>query len=116
MVALSADAPERLRPTQDRHDLGFTLLSDFELSAAKALGLAYRVSDDYVDRLAEYGIDTGGNAVSTEQVLPVPAVFVVDADGTITFTYVNPNYRVRCDPDVLLAAAAAVTKAPKPSD
>jgi hypothetical protein len=33
---------------------------------------------------------------------------VVDADGVITFSYVNPNYRVRCDPDVVLAAARVV--------
>lgn len=39
--------------------------------------------------------------------LPVPAVYLVDGEGAITFHYVHPNYRVRLDPDLLLAAARA---------
>ncbi|MBZ0269984.1 AhpC/TSA family protein [bacterium] len=108
VVGLSADTPEMLRPTKEKHALDIALLADFDLHAAKALGLAFHVADSYIEKLAEYGLDTEGNAVSESQVLPVPAVFVVDADGVITFSYVNPNYRVRCDPDVVLAAARAV--------
>ena len=37
--------------------------------------------------------------------LPVPAVYLVDSEGTVQFNYVHPNYRVRLDPDLLLAAA-----------
>ncbi|HRN25423.1 MAG: hypothetical protein IT276_02225 [Ignavibacteriaceae bacterium] len=37
--------------------------------------------------------------------LPVPAVFIVDQDAIIQFEYVNPDYKVRLDKDVLLKAA-----------
>jgi hypothetical protein len=44
-------------------------------------------------------------------------VFLVGRDGTIHFSYVNPNYQVRLAPEVLLAAARAyqadASKAPK---
>lgn len=33
-----------------------------------------------------------------------PAVYIVGKDGLINFSYVHPNYRVRLDSDVLLAA------------
>jgi peroxiredoxin len=112
MVGLSGDAPERLRPTLEKQQAGLTLLSDVDLYAAKAFGLAFQVSDDYVAKLEKYEIDTTGNSVSSTQVLPVPAVFVVDTEGIITFSYVNPNYRVRCNPEVLLAAARAVVSKP----
>ena len=34
----------------------------------------------------------------------VPAVFLVGKSGRIEFQYVNPNYKVRLQPEVLLAA------------
>jgi peroxiredoxin len=112
LIGISGDSPERLQSTLEEKEVGFTLLSDFELAASKAFGLAFHVSDEYVQKLAQYHLDTEGNSVSTQQILPVPAVFVVSPDHVITFSYVNPNYKVRCDADVLLAAAAAATRQP----
>ena len=39
--------------------------------------------------------------------MKVPAVFVVGRDAAVKFSYVNPDYKVRLDPEVLLAAAKA---------
>jgi len=36
----------------------------------------------------------------------------LDAEGTIIFQYVNPNYAVRLHPDVLLAAIASHASEP----
>jgi peroxiredoxin len=108
IVALGGDAPERLRLLEETVSPGYTLLSDVELDAAKAFGIAFRVDDDYVDRLHQLQYDLEGNSIDTEQVLPVPAVFVVDTHGRITFSYVNPVYQIRCPAGVILAAAEAV--------
>jgi hypothetical protein len=43
--------------------------------------------------------------------LPVPAVFMLGGTkGLIEFEYVNPDYRVRMSPDLLLAAAKVLFK------
>ncbi|RXF01162.1 AhpC/TSA family protein, partial [Pseudoalteromonas sp. PS5] len=42
--------------------------------------------------------------------LPVPAVFVIDKKGLIQFQYANPNYKVRLDESVLLAAVKAASQ------
>ena len=110
IVAVSADSHEKLGKTVSKHELTYTLLSDFEMNASKAFGLAFHVSDDYLEKLKEYGLDTSGNAAEEKKMLPVPGVFVVGTDGLIHFTYVNPNYHVRCDSEVLLAAARAAVK------
>ena len=39
--------------------------------------------------------------------MPVPAAFVIGTDGIIDFQYLNPDYKVRVDPDVLVSAARA---------
>jgi len=91
---------------------GFTLYSDYDMEAARALGIAFHVDDEGVSRLMGFGLDLTGNAVSGgEQALPVPAVFVVRPDGVISFSYVNPDYKVRCDPGIILAAARAIRPA-----
>ena len=54
-----------------------------------------------------FGIDLEKASGENHGQLPVPSVFVLDQDGVIQFHYVNPDYRVRIDPDVILAAAKA---------
>ncbi len=88
----------------------FELLSDSQMTAAKAFGIAYRVSDAYYERLREFGNDLEEASGEKHHLLPVPAVFIVGTDGMIKFEYVNPNYRVRLDADVLLAAVKAALK------
>jgi len=36
----------------------------------------------------------------------VPSVFLLDTDGKVLFHYVNPDYKVRINGDLLLAAPA----------
>ena len=110
LIAVSGDTPERLQATSMEGEVSFTLLSDHALKASKALGLAFHVSDEYVAKLAKYEMDLDGSSIQSEQVLPVPAVFVVNKQKLITFSYVNPNHRVRCDPNVILAAAKAAAE------
>ena len=35
----------------------------------------------------------------------MPATFVIGRDGTVVFSYANPNYKVRLDGEVLLTVA-----------
>ena len=43
--------------------------------------------------------------------LPVPAVYLVDDEGSVLFHYVNPNYRIRLVTELLLAAAEVNARA-----
>ncbi len=108
IVAVSADRPARIKGAQTGK---VTLYSDNTMAGAKALGIAFKVPAKTVKLYKEkYKIDIEADSGMTHHILPVPAVFVLDAEGTITFQYINPNYRVRLDDDVLIAAAKAVLK------
>ncbi len=110
LIAISPDRPEKLRETVDRYELHYTLLSDSKAAAAQAFGLAFRVSDETLQRYKASNIDLEEASGEQHHLLPVPAAFVVGTDGVIRFSYVNPNYRVRIDPAVVLAAAKAALK------
>ncbi len=111
IVFISADQVDVLKPgLEDKTQSGFhyTLLSDNDLIAARAFGVAFRLDDELFSKYVnDFGHDLEGASGRTHHMLSVPATFVIDRKGVIQFSYVNPDYRVRLHPDVLVAAARA---------
>ena len=104
---ISIDKPEFLLESLDDPDIGYSLYSDSSLSATRAFGLAFRVDDELNERYLSYDIDLEKASGETHHVLPAPATYIIGMDGLINFAYINPDYKVRLHPDVLLAAAKA---------
>ena len=42
------------------------------------------------------------------KLLPVPAIFLIDAEGVVRFVHTNPDYKLRLDPADILEAAEDV--------
>ncbi|MEM6575486.1 MAG: AhpC/TSA family protein, partial [Pseudomonadota bacterium] len=84
----------------------YLLASDGDSKIAEAFGIAFRVDDETYKRMKQYEYDLEEISGFKHRQLPAPAVFIVDTDGIIKFSYVNPDYKVRLHPDVLLAAAS----------
>lgn len=113
IIAITTDRPEKIRETIKEHKPNYTILSDSSMKAARAFGIAFKVNDDLIKKYTEYGIDLEDASGEKHHLLPVPAVYVIDIKGIIQFAYVNPNYKVRLEPEVLLAAAKAYLKQKK---
>lgn len=107
---VSIDQPEVLYESLQQPDIAYTILSDSKLSATRAFGLAFRMSDEMVERYLEWDIDLEAASGETHHVLPAPATFIIGQDGIIQFEYTNPQYKVRLHPDLLLAAARVYTE------
>ncbi|MFD2932818.1 peroxiredoxin-like family protein [Spirosoma flavum] len=103
LIAVSTDSPENLKSTLDKNHLNYTLLSDADVTAAKAFGLAFKAPISYSSTL-----EKGSNGKNTEKLLPVPAVFLLNQQGIIKFEYINPNFKERLPGKLLKAAAEAV--------
>lgn len=110
IIAISPDRPEKFRESIEKHKLSYLLLSDSKMNGAQAFGLVFKVDEKALEQYKKYGVDLEDASGEKHHLLPVPAVFVVGTDGIVKFEYVNPNYKVRLDPDVLLAAAKAALK------
>lgn len=111
VLAVSPDRPEELRKSAADQELDYALISDSDMRAADALGLAFRVDEPTVTRyLDEHQIDLEASSGREHNMLPVPAVFLADADGRIVFEHVDPNYRQRLSGDRILAAARDATR------
>jgi peroxiredoxin len=108
LIAISSDRPEKLAESTKKLTLDYELLSDNDMDAAKAFGIAFKLPDDLVAMYkAKYKIDVEADSGRDHHMLPVPSVFLVSKTGKIDFAYVNPDYRTRLSSQVLLAAAKA---------
>ncbi len=74
------------------------------MTAARSFGIAFLV----VDKPPDYYVKLERASGETHAQLPVPAVFVVGTDNTIKFEHIDPNFKVRLDPDVILTVAKAM--------
>ena len=110
VLFLSADRPEILYSSlqEDLQDVDYLILSDSNMVGSSALGVAFRVPDDYLARLAEFGKDLEVAMGNSIHALPVPAVFIVDTKGVVQFAHTNADYTVRLSADEVRKAASAV--------
>jgi len=104
---ISIDKPELLLESLDDPGIGYTIYSDSSLDATRAFGLAFKVDKATVERYLTYDIDLEQASGKNHHVLPAPATYIIGRNGIINFAYINPDYKVRLHPDVLLAAANA---------
>jgi peroxiredoxin len=111
---LSGDRPEllyaslKLETQEDIDGLGYTILSDANIEAARALGIAFKAADSTIAGREKNGQDIDGSSMKNHGVLPVPAVYVIDTNGQVTFSFVEPDYKVRLPAEDLLKAATEV--------
>jgi peroxiredoxin len=105
LLAISPDQPSKLKETIDKHKMGFKLVSDSDMIAARSFRVAYKLDDQTLAELKKYNIDVEEASGQKHHMLPVPAVFLVATNGLIQFECVNPDYKVRLDPELLLATA-----------
>lgn len=111
IVAVSPDRPDELKKSVEKNKIGYRLLSDSGAEAIRAFGLAFRVDDATVEKYRGYGIDLEKSSGAAHHLLPVPAVYVLNQKGVAQFSYVNPDYKMRLHPAVLMATARAALEA-----
>ena len=117
VLFLSGDRPELLyksledQAKEDIEGLDYTILSDADAQATMALGIAFKAAQRTVDYVNKKGDGYRRSSMERHGVLPVPAVFAVDIDGTIAYAYVNADYKVRLPADELMDVARAIATA-----
>lgn len=108
LVAISPQTPDESLSTAEKADLHFNVLSDVGSDVSRRYGLVYTVDATMRDVLAGFGNDlTKINGTDTWE-LPIPATYVIAIDGTVTYAFVDPDYRHRSEPVDVVAAVRAL--------
>ena len=108
ILAISPDESAGLQTMKEKNHLNYRLLSDHDMKASEAFGLAFRIEPATVEKYKGYGIalPTVPGDPDTRW-LPVPAAYLIGRDGTVKFVYTNADYKTRASMADLMAAAKA---------
>ncbi|MEM9212853.1 MAG: peroxiredoxin-like family protein [Cyanobacteria bacterium P01_F01_bin.150] len=108
LVAISPETPDASLSTAEKNELEFEVLSDVGNQVAKALGLAFTLPEELRPIYSQFGIDIPAHNGDTTFELPIPATYVIAADGTVAFAFVDPDYTQRLDPSKIVDALKAL--------
>lgn len=105
LVAISPQVPDGSMTKDEISKMDFTVLSDQDAKIASQYGVAWEVPTFLlehmrIDRNLDLETINNGNG----SVLPIPATFVLDRHGIITWRYVDVDYRTRSEPDDVIKA------------
>jgi peroxiredoxin len=103
IIAVSPDAPQKLKMTNDKNNLNYLLLSDSAGVLSKAIGVAFQAPTNYKSILID-----GSEGENKSLFIPVPSVFIVNTTSEIQFEYIAPDYKNRIKNDLLLAVAKSL--------
>lgn len=102
-----AITPERWRFTaahKKQAGATFPVLTDMDNSYAMSLGLAIWLGTEMEGQITERGHDLPAYQGNASWMVPIPASFVVDRDGTIVARFLDPDYRRRMAIEDLVGA------------
>lgn len=107
LVALSPELPDKSLNTVEKNELQFEVLTDFNNEVARKFGIAFTLNDELVDIYNDFHKLETYNGVDTNE-LPIPATYVIDKDFTISYAYIDTDYRNRAEPSEILASLKAL--------
>lgn len=103
LLAITPETYENTRTTADKTGINFTIISDPDGAVMQAFDVLFKVTDKYQSM-----IETNLNAsisetnASKKAILPVPATFIINTDGTIVYKHFELDYNNRASVDDIL--------------
>nr|WP_315223602.1 peroxiredoxin-like family protein [uncultured Flavobacterium sp.] len=97
IIAISPDAPENLKLTEEKDKIKYTLLSDSRGELAKAVGISFEAPENYKSII---NVNSKGE---NKEFLPVPSIFVLNTDSEIEFEFITPDFKHRITTELLIA-------------
>lgn len=108
LIAVSSEIGGRAETTRCSLAPGAEMLCDVDHGLATALGLTTIVGAAVHDAYRGAGLDLADIYGDTGRLLPIPATFVIAGDGTVRYAFVEPDFRIRADPAVVIAVVEAL--------
>jgi peroxiredoxin len=102
LLAVSPQSPDHSMALTDKHELTFEVLTDKNNALAKQLGISFKLQEFALPIYQAIGINLEEFNLNNENALPIPAVFVIDTDGSVIYKFIDTDYRNRLDIDELI--------------
>ena len=110
IVAITPELKNNAVEFAQNTETTFPILSDSGDNIMKAFKVSFDVTGEYQTKINNsLGVDIATNNGQKSPVLPVPAVYLIDTNGTIRYRYFNHDYHFRPNISELAEAAKIIT-------
>ncbi len=103
VVAISPEKPDNIAKTVEKTKVSFPILMDDGMRIMSEYQVKFAVDTATQTRYKKFGIDFAEANGSNGANLPVPAVYIINNKGEITFRYFDTDYRKRVSVAELLS-------------
>jgi len=103
LISISPSRVEKYSEMETKHFLTFNLLSDEKNKVAKKFGLVFELDEKLRPLYKQMGIDIPEHNGDNSFELPIPATYIVNREGEIIYSYVNPDYTKRAEPSEIVS-------------
>ena len=104
VVGVTPETGENINKTIDKTHASFSIIQDAGYKIMKEYDVNYTVDDAMNAKLKGYGVDLDKNNGNTDHVLPVPATYLIDRSGKITYVHFDKDYTRRASVGAILKA------------
>jgi peroxiredoxin len=95
VIAVTPETPESIAKTIEKTKADFAIIHDVDLKIMKAYDVEFEVPENTLKRYRNGGIKLDEVNGKNGNFLPVPATYIIDKEGNITYRFFNPDYKKR---------------------
>ena len=95
MIAVTPEKGESIAKTIEKTAATYPILFDDELKIMKAYDVVFEVPENTLTRYRNTGIDLEKTNGKDWKFLPVPAVYIIDKEATVTYRFFDIDYKKR---------------------
>ena len=103
LLAVSPEKQENISKTIEKTKASYSVLYDKDLKIMRAYDVEYEMQENVITRYRNAGIDIEKNNGTNGKYLPVPAVYIIDKESTVTYRFFEPDYKKRPSVKEILA-------------
>ena len=110
LIAVSPQSPDASLTTKEKNELEFEVLSDHNNVIAKEYGLVFSLDEELRPIYLSFGINIPSNNAEESYEIPMPAVYIINKNKEIVFSFINEDYTKRCEPQDVIDTLISLKK------
>ena len=95
VIGVTPETGENINKTINKTHASFSMIQDKGYSIMKSYDVNYVMDVSLFTRYKKNGLDIESNNGNTDHVLPVPATYIIDKSGKLTFVHFDKDYTHR---------------------
>jgi len=95
LLAITPEKQASVKKTTEKTGATFSIVSDENQKIMKAYDVAFSLDEKTAKRYKSFDIDIEANNGDNGASLPVPAIYIINKEGSIVYRFFNEDYKKR---------------------